>query len=299
MLQTGTLYGLFNNENSVEIEKPIPNLYIYFSQKGDRKLTVKTDEKGKFRFDIPIGKYEVTASLGPGRQIRPLAAGAQFELTEDSPEDAFEKWVLAPVYLKPEENPLVVLLREIAKEASDSAVKAKEAEENAKKEVNDAVGSGKLMREGAYGFGSSILLPTIGEINLSELKDVDRNRFVLIKSGQEEINTSPYERVMGMVFRSGVTGGRYSGFLVNEQLRPRCFIFNNYNSGSYAEIYHNLNTTLDSNGFIKAASPIIRLFDDRIETNNQFKKEPVFEKIGIGTYKISNTLGLAKEGWTY
>lgn len=299
MLQTGILYGLVNNENAVEVKEPLKRVWLYFSQNDVRKISVQTGDDGSFRFDLPVGKYDVTMSLGPKRQILPLAAGAQFELTENSPENAFQEWVLAPTYLKPEENPFVILLREIAQEASDSAVRAKESEENAKKEVNDAVGSGKLMREGAYGFGSSILLPTIGEINLSELKDVDRNRFVLIKSGQEEINTSPYERVMGVVFRSGVTGGRYSGFLVNEQLRPRCFIFNNYNGGSYAEIYHNLNTTLDSNGFIKAASPIIRLFDDRIETNNQFKKEPVFEKIGIGTYKISNTLGLAKEGWTY
>lgn len=64
-------------------------------------------------------------------------------------------------------------------------------------------------------------------------------------------------------------------------------------------LYSDKNTTVDSNGFIKKASPIIKLFDDHIEWNQDFKEDPIFEKIAAGTYKISNTHGLAREGWTY
>lgn len=303
MLQTGTLYGLFNNENSVEIEKPIPNLYIYFSQNGDRKLTVKTDEKGKFRFDIPFGKYEVTASLGPGRQIRPLAAGAQFELTKDSPGDAFEKWVLAPAYLKPEENPLVVLLREIVKEASDSAVKAKESEENAKKEVSDAVGSGELLRS-----DTAVFLRFSYNI-VSQLSEEEKDANNYKKNGIYHIATIVVGQAIknlpfptaGILIVAGNNADCYQKFSVYGDNRTYVRKYYKYSDRwtEWTGIYTQSNTTVDSNGFLKAASPIIKLFDDRIETNGQFKEEPVFEKIDVGTYKISNTLGLAKEGWTY
>lgn len=58
--------------------------------------------------------------------------------------------------------------------------------------------------------------------------------------------------------------------------------------------YNTSNTTVDSNGNIKKASPIIKLFDNHIEWNQDFKEDPIFEKLGIGVYKISNTNGLAR-----
>ncbi len=65
------------------------------------------------------------------------------------------------------------------------------------------------------------------------------------------------------------------------------------------DFYTTLNTTVDSNGNIKKASPIIKLFHDRIEWNQDFKEPPILEKIATGTYKISNTHGLSRDGWTY
>lgn len=63
-------------------------------------------------------------------------------------------------------------------------------------------------------------------------------------------------------------------------------------------MYGTTNTTIDSNGFIKAASPVINLFADYIEPNSCFsqehEKKPMFEKLSIGCYKISNTPGLVK-----
>ncbi|WP_010115641.1 hypothetical protein [Acinetobacter sp. P8-3-8] len=59
-----------------------------------------------------------------------------------------------------------------------------------------------------------------------------------------------------------------------------------------------LNTTIDSNGFIKNASPIIKLFSEKIEPNEEaLEQEPLFEKVDIGHYLIKNTLGFAKESW--
>ena len=68
--------------------------------------------------------------------------------------------------------------------------------------------------------------------------------------------------------------------------------------GTYKKIYHVHNTTVDSNGFIKAASPIVQLYADRIELNEDAKKQTIeFEKLGTGDYLIKNSTGLALEGW--
>ena len=60
----------------------------------------------------------------------------------------------------------------------------------------------------------------------------------------------------------------------------------------------NLNTTVDANGFIKSASPIVKLFADHIELNDEAKKQEItFEKIGTGDYLLKGSSGFAQEGW--
>ncbi|EHU3264894.1 phage tail protein [Acinetobacter baumannii] len=58
------------------------------------------------------------------------------------------------------------------------------------------------------------------------------------------------------------------------------------------------NTTVDANGFIKAASPVAKLFADSIELNDDAQKQPItLEKLGVGDYLIKGSLGFAQEGW--
>lgn len=60
----------------------------------------------------------------------------------------------------------------------------------------------------------------------------------------------------------------------------------------------NRNTTVDANGFIKSASPIVNLFADKIDLNNEAQlQEITFEKLGVGDYLIKGSLGFAQEGW--
>lgn len=59
-----------------------------------------------------------------------------------------------------------------------------------------------------------------------------------------------------------------------------------------------LNTTVDGNGFIKAASPIVQLFADKIELNDEAKlQNNEFEKLGVGDYLIKGSSGFAQDGW--
>ncbi|HAV4225472.1 MULTISPECIES: hypothetical protein [Acinetobacter calcoaceticus/baumannii complex] len=63
-------------------------------------------------------------------------------------------------------------------------------------------------------------------------------------------------------------------------------------------IRHSGNTTIDSNGFLKAASPIVKLFADKIEPNNEAAEQIIsFEKVDVGHYLVKGTSGFAKEGW--
>ena len=72
----------------------------------------------------------------------------------------------------------------------------------------------------------------------------------------------------------------------------------NFNTG-LAEVLSTANTQVDtSNGYIKGASPIVKLFTDKIELNDEAKLQPItLEKLGVGDYLIKGSLGFAQEGW--
>ena len=63
--------------------------------------------------------------------------------------------------------------------------------------------------------------------------------------------------------------------------------------------YSTSNVTKDSNGFLKGASPVIDMYDNKIDLNHDATEQGgiTFEKIGTGDYLISGSLGFAQEGW--
>lgn len=68
--------------------------------------------------------------------------------------------------------------------------------------------------------------------------------------------------------------------------------------GLWHKILSSANTTTDGNGFIKAASPIVKLFADKIELNNEAAEQNItFEKIEVGHYLIKGSSGFAQQGW--
>lgn len=69
-------------------------------------------------------------------------------------------------------------------------------------------------------------------------------------------------------------------------------------SAFHAFIILGRNCYMDSNGFYKGASPVIDLYSDRIELNDNAKEYPItFEKISTGNYLVKGSLGFAQEGW--
>ncbi|WP_313205888.1 phage tail fiber protein [Psychrobacter faecalis] len=68
--------------------------------------------------------------------------------------------------------------------------------------------------------------------------------------------------------------------------------------GEWLDIYNSGNTTKDSNGFIKAASPIVKVFADKVELNTDAENQNVtYKKNGIGDYTITTQSGLSTDGW--
>lgn len=57
-------------------------------------------------------------------------------------------------------------------------------------------------------------------------------------------------------------------------------------------VWSEINTTIDSNGFIKKASPIVKLFGDGTAELNGESQGVTTERISAGVYRISGTLGL-------
>ncbi|EXB44250.1 hypothetical protein J540_3341 [Acinetobacter baumannii 1440422] len=156
-----------------------------------------------------------------------------------------------------------------------------------------------LMRNGAFGLGDSLATGT-GAYALTESDASDyppANGFVWSNTAASE--TIP-------AFCCGLTMTRGSG--IHAQILAAPGIHEIYyrvrhinaKQGAYSlyKMWTQKNTTVDGNGFIKAASPIVKLFNDRIELNDDAQKQPIaLEKLGVGDYLIKGSLGFAQEGW--
>ncbi|MEQ1118229.1 hypothetical protein [Acinetobacter junii] len=156
---------------------------------------------------------------------------------------------------------------------------------------------GNVMEVGAFGLGgymTQLSMPNdstvlgsgfyyydIGSSGASTWQQVETNVFVLRSTFSNlprgfEIGVLPYTNKFYL--RSNEAGG--------EAWRVPVLI------------RHSGNTTIDANGFIKAASPIVKLFADKIELNDEAAEQNItFEKLDVGHYLLKGTSGFATEGW--
>lgn len=64
-----------------------------------------------------------------------------------------------------------------------------------------------------------------------------------------------------------------------------------YKAYSIKNTYSDYNVTVDGNGFLKAASPVVKLFRDGTSELNNESQGVTTERVGEGVYRISGTLG--------
>ena len=94
-----------------------------------------------------------------------------------------------------------------------------------------------------------------------------------------------------------VTQVVFSPGATNSAPKYRSYYNGNAWSG-WSDFWTTANTTKDANGFIKGASPIVQLFADKIELNDEAAQQDItFEKLGVGDYLIKGSTGFAQEGW--
>ena len=66
--------------------------------------------------------------------------------------------------------------------------------------------------------------------------------------------------------------------------------------GAWQGLWSGANTTVDANGFIKEASPILRLFSDTSE-EPAVPLNATFERLAVGQYALTGVPPLASKGW--
>ena len=145
-----------------------------------------------------------------------------------------------------------------------------------------------------------------GELTEVDLDTLTENQFVMSKGITSSVRPLPEASLEWGYVLSVSSGGNTSGDRVlqiigHDTNKDLFFRKGQYTTSSVLPWYkflHSGNTTSDSNGFIKYASPIVQLFSNKIELNNEAQQQDiVFEKLGTGDYLIKGSSGFAQEGW--
>ena len=150
---------------------------------------------------------------------------------------------------------------------------------------------GNVMEVGAFGLGSNRSAMGIG--NATTYK---KNMF--FGDGGMLAGGYPVNYALGYQLNGA---DHWQAYLIHDVVSSDVYVANRPSPSSnllFRKLYSTGNTTVDSNGLLKAASPIVRLFVDRIEMNDEAELQDItFEKLGVGDYLVKGSTGFAQEGW--
>lgn len=158
--------------------------------------------------------------------------------------------------------------------------------------------SGRLLKVGDFGLGdpgnAGSLLTTPGAADALRGWRLDRvaGSAVLTVGG-------PAEAASGGTFMTIGYSANNQVQLFMEVAAPGRMWQRHFSAGNWQpwrKIWTSANTTVDSNGFLKEASPILRLFCDHIEEPVQ-PTHAILHHPATGRYILSGTAGLARAGW--
>lgn len=144
--------------------------------------------------------------------------------------------------------------------------------------------SGTLMQVGDYGFGGVAITVPAGT-------GYDGVTTTGVLKGSGVPGTPPDSLPWGSVLHLQRESGRATqlGFWKGN-IATRSQLNGVWDDG-WIYAYTQANTTKDANGNLKAASPIIKVFADHIELNEESEGVEL-EKLGTGRYKLKGTLGM-------
>ncbi|QXB92516.1 cell envelope integrity protein TolA [Providencia rettgeri] len=159
--------------------------------------------------------------------------------------------------------------------------------------VNDDVGVNLTIREGGATISGAEVLK-VGDYGLGFSKtstdlSAKENGFF---NSQQFSSVTPTDAYFGFC---AYNTSKSHGFLLGA--RRKDIIAKTYENNVVSEhsLYHTGNTTKDSNGNLKAASPIVKLFSDDIELNDESEGVEM-EHLGVGHYLIKGVVGFNADG---
>lgn len=153
---------------------------------------------------------------------------------------------------------------------------------------------GRLLKVGDFGLGATVA---------TVITDIDATNLPFGQyrtTAPQTVGTFPTAMAWGNLIIFGSDLGDFVQLFANvvdDKLFMRRYRVSDGGWQPWRTFWSTANTTVDVNGFIRAASPIVQLFDDH-------HKEPVepvgavFEKQGTGQYRLSSVAPLAQKGWS-
>ncbi|MBG5906819.1 pyocin knob domain-containing protein [Providencia stuartii] len=148
--------------------------------------------------------------------------------------------------------------------------------------------SGTLMQVGDYGWGA-------GAKSSSNWNEITENGVYVAESSSQPELPEAMNFLMVLHIQSGYTASQIA-FRSNREITSTWRRSKDtFGWGKWYEFYTEANTTKDSNGNLKAASPIVKVFADHIETNDESEGVEM-EHLGIGHYLIKGVVGFNADG---
>lgn len=161
---------------------------------------------------------------------------------------------------------------------------------------------------GALGYSANVVASLFNKTLVSDWVTVlGLNRFTNISHGDWQGGSTANSLYMPMRY------GTLMGYHANDSIGTYSWqLFKGvqghqmsyrYGAGSdawsaWGHLKTSFNTSVDANGFLKSASPVVKLFNDHIELNSDAEKQPIeLKKVGVGEYLLKGSLGFAQEGW--
>ncbi|MDX7495561.1 pyocin knob domain-containing protein, partial [Providencia stuartii] len=144
------------------------------------------------------------------------------------------------------------------------------------------------MQVGDYGWGA-------GAKQSSNWNEIIENGVYIAASSSQPEMPEAINALMVLHIQSGYTASQIA-FRSNSSIISTWRRAKDTNGwGKWYEFYTQANTTKDSNGNLKAASPIVKLFADHIETNDESEGVEM-EHLGVGHYLIKGVVGFNSDG---
>ena len=155
-------------------------------------------------------------------------------------------------------------------------------------------GTDNVMEVGAFGLGGGgRLLSNIS--TLQQLKDAVQGKSQIIRTENSAVLQA---YAPSLYLKTGDTNVAVSFGPISGNVKVSGWVDAETDFRIKYSLLNTANTSVDANGFIKAASPIVKLFADKIELNDEAAQQKItFEKLGVGDYIVKGSTGFAQEGW--